>query len=214
MFKNPLLSQIIKVPNKTQLANEDINCIPDSTARFFLSYERQKKHISKIDAFNAEIGDYKALVTFLKQLKGGKVEYSLSLKSIDQFLNNRAKAYQFLDRPHSNMLLDVLINQLAYPFHSNTKRNLRYSYTAKSTQMFTDVSVYDECRYIYDWLPAVDQIEKAFLDRSYQYVFRFAIDGLVKTRQLYNNEFFFQGSVVSDATSGFLPHRLASRIDV
>lgn len=80
--------------------------------------------------------------------------------------------------------------------------------------MFTDVSVYDECRYIYDWLPAVDQIEKAFLDRSYQYVFRFAIDGLVKTRQLYNNEFFFQGSVVSDATSGFLPHRLASRIDV
>lgn len=214
MFKNPLLSQIVKIPGETQLSNEDINCISDSTARFFLAYERQRTHISKIDTFNGEIGDYSALIAFLKQLKGGKLEYSPSLKSIDQFFNDRAKAYQFLDRPHSNILLDVLINQLAYPFHSNTKRNLRYSYTAKSTQMYTDVSVYDECRYIYDWLPAVDQIEKALFDYSYQYVFRFAIDGLVKTRQLYNNEFFFQGSVVSDEVSGFLPHQLANRLEI
>ena len=214
MFKNPLLSQIVKISGETQLSNEDINCISDSTARFFLAYERQKTHISKIDTFNGEIGDYSALIAFLKQLKGGKLEYSPSLKSIDQFFNDRTKAYQFLDRPHSNILLDVLINQLAYPFHSNTKRNLRYSYTAKSTQMYTDVSVYDECRYIYDWLPAVDQIEKALFDYSYQYVFRFAIDGLVKTRQLYNNEFFFQGSVVSDEVSGFLPHQLANRLEI
>lgn len=70
MFKNPLLSQIVKIPGETQLSNEDINCISDSTARFFLAYERQRTHISKIDTFNGEIGDYSALIAFLKQLKG------------------------------------------------------------------------------------------------------------------------------------------------
>ena len=80
--------------------------------------------------------------------------------------------------------------------------------------MYTDVSVYDECRYIYDWLPAVNQVQKAFCDLSYQYVFRFALDGLVKTRQHYNNEFFYQGSVVSDDVDVFQPHLLPQRIEV
>lgn len=58
--------------------------------------------------------------------------------------------------------------------------------------MFTDVSIYDECRYIYEWLPGLHQIISSFRDKSWQYVFRFALDGLVKMRQSYNNEFFFK----------------------
>ena len=42
------------------------------------------------------------------------------------------------------------------------------------------------------------QIKSAFLNKSWQYVFRFALDGLVKSRKKYNNELFFQGTVVSE----------------
>lgn len=58
--------------------------------------------------------------------------------------------------------------------------------------MYTDVTIYDECRYIYEWLPGLHQIESSFENISWQYVFRFALDGLVKMRQNYNNEFFFR----------------------
>lgn len=214
IYRNPFLDQIVKMSDKPLTLIHDINDKSDSTTKFFLAYEKQKNCYSdvKIDTFNSEVGDYAALIASLKLLKCRDIEYCDPLKSIETLFSNKVKVHQFLDRPHSNILFDVLINQLAYPFHSNTKQNLRYRYIAKSTQMFTDISVYDECRYIYDWLPALHQIKEAFSDISYQYVFRFALDGLVKTRQNYNNEFFFQGSVVSDEIKGFSPHQLAKRI--
>ena len=69
--------------------------------------------------------------------------------------------------------------------------------------MFMDAMIFDECRYIYEWLPAIHQIKNAFQNLSWQYVFRFAVDGLVKQRFNYNNEFFFQGSVISKEIDGF-----------
>lgn len=216
IYENPCLKQIVQLSSCSPKLDIDINKILDSTAKFFLAYEKQKvlKQDLKIDSFNSELCGHATLLACLKQLKRSDVTFSPSLQSINAFWENRTKVYPFLDRPHSNILLDVLINQLAYPFHSNTQQNLRYSYTAKSTCMYTDVSIYDECRYLYDWLPAVDQIERALSNTSYQYVFRFALDGLVKTRQLYNNEFFFQGSVVSDKIGDFSPQQLSNRIQI
>ena len=78
--------------------------------------------------------------------------------------------------------------------------------------MFTDITVYDECRYIYEWLPGLHQIISSFENVSWQYVFRFSLDGLVKMRQNYNNEFFFQGSVVSNTIEGFSSKQLQERI--
>ena len=98
--------------------------------------------------------------------------------------------------------------------HSNVKCNFRYSYTAKTTKMYTDVTVYDECRYIYEWLPGLHQIVSSFENLSWQYVFRFALDGLIKMRQNYNNEFFFQGSIVSSAVEGFESKKLEARINL
>jgi hypothetical protein len=79
----------------------------------------------------------------------------------------------------------------------------RVSYVAKNKRMYMDLIPFDECRYLYDWLPAIDQIQSAFSNKSWQYVFRFALDGLVKQRINYNNEFFFQGSVVHQGVPGF-----------
>ena len=78
--------------------------------------------------------------------------------------------------------------------------------------MFTDISVYDECRYIYEWVPSIHQIKTAFENNSFQYIFRFGLDGLVKSRQELNNEFFYQGTVVPNNIEGFEQQNLPKRI--
>lgn len=77
--------------------------------------------------------------------------------------------------------------------------------------MFTDVIPLDECRYIYDWLPGMHQMKQAYSDNSWQDIFRFALDGLVKQRLKYNNEFFFRGSVIDKYENGFEQKTLGER---
>lgn len=119
--------------------------------------------------------------------------------------------YQFLDRPFGGMYLDFIINQLAYPMHAKTSGIRRYRYRAKETEMFTDVIPLDECRYVYDWLPGMHQMKQAYSDNSWQDIFRFALDGLVKQRLKYNNEFFFRGSVIDKYENGFEQKTLGER---
>ena len=147
-------------------------------------------------------------------LRQEKIELREEVEDIKNYFENGKNMYQFLDRPHSNMLFDVIINQLAYPLHYNISQNRRYKYTAKVMHMYMDVSIYDECRYVYEWIPALHQIVSAFENVSWQYVFRFALDGLVKMRQNFNNEFFFQGAVISNTIKGFENKELSDREDV
>lgn len=168
----------------------------------------------KIKLFLQELGDYATLTEAFKEfqlLKSGSLELADNLESTYYYFESGKSLYQFLDKPHSNLLFDLIINQLAYPFHCSTGKELRFKYCAKSTPMYTDVTVYDECRYIYEWLPALHQITTAFNNPSYQYVFRFALDGLVKSRELYNNEFFFQGSVIPNSIPGFSSKKINQR---
>ena len=95
--------------------------------------------------------------------------------------------------------------------HYNIRPNYRCDYVAKHNHMFMDMTIFDECRYIYEWLPAMHQIQSAFLNKSWQYVFRFALDGLVKSRKEYNNELFFQGAVISDREEKFGVPKISER---
>lgn len=124
-------------------------------------------------------------------------------KNVKKYFNTESKIFQFLDKPSSNLFFDTIINQLSYPMHYVTDCINSFCYKAKDTNMFLDEIIFDECRYIYEWLPTMDQIVNAFDDLSWQYVFRFALDGLVKCRIKYNNEFYFSSSVISDNTEGF-----------
>lgn len=119
-----------------------------------------------------------------------------SMRAIEDFQKD-INMYQFLDKPHINLLLDTLFNQLTYPLHYVSEQCVSYKYKAKEKWMYTDLTVLDECRYIYEWMPTVDQMAKALSDKSIQYIFRFAMDGLVKQRENYNKEIFFQGAVIS-----------------
>lgn len=117
-------------------------------------------------------------------------------KVIDEYLYEE-KMFQFCDRPNKNLAFDLLTNQLSYPMHYSTNAILRKSYQAKQTKMFTDAIIFDEVRYIYEWLPTIDLLNNAFENIGQQLTYRFALDGLVKNRMWYNPEYFYSGSVVS-----------------
>lgn len=219
-WKNPYLNQIIKNHNQLSACStpsaDSLKVATDSLAKFFISYDiRNNKgnQDSRINQFLTEMGDPAILLRAMKELqllKNGMLDVTDDFKEIYTYFENPNKLHQFLDKPHSNILIDLIINQLAYPFHCNTSKVKRYKYCAKSTQMYTDINVYDECRYIYEWLPALHQITATFDNPSCQYIFRFALDGLVKSRINYNNEFFFQGAVIPNI-EGFMYHEMADR---
>lgn len=162
-----------------------------------------------------EMGNYETLIKGLKisiLLKRDELKLKEDIEGIKEYFECGGNLYQFLDKPHSNMFFDIILNQLAYPLHYNVSKSQRFQYVAKTNHMYMDVSIFDECRYIYEWLPAIHQVISAFENKSWQYVFRFALDGLVKMRQNYNNEFFFQGSVVSNKVKRFSKQELQDRI--
>lgn len=188
-----------------------------SIANFFMVVEvlNSKGMLdSKTEDFYKEIGDVKSLVNGIKKI--------IDINSCENFdkeemndirgLFDNNSIYQFLDRAHFNMVYDIVINQLTYPYHYVLHCNRRYLYKAKYKRMYMDITVYDECRYIYEWLPAIDQLYAAFNNLSWQYIFRFALDGLVKQRAGYNNEFFYQGAVVSGSINDFSKKKLPKRL--
>ncbi len=203
------------IQNKDKLCLNDINSIKyNSLYKFFLHNkflsENCASNIStaKINKLSAEMtGNNAPSIDLIKSME--IIHYIKNCnnigKNIKEVLNyfNSENVYQFLDKPTKNLLLDLSFNQLSYPMHYVSNKVKRISYKAKETKMYMDSIVFDECRYIYEWLTAIDQIKNSFQNVSWQYVFRFAVDGLVKQRFNYNNEFFFQGSVISKEIEGF-----------
>lgn len=151
----------------------------------------------------------------LSGFKNGRISLKSDIQDIKEYFDQQNnEIYQFLDVPNSNLFFDLIVNQLSYPMHYNTTQAKRFKYKAKNTTMFTDVFAFDECRYIYEWLPTIHLIKNAFKDISWQYTFRFALDGLVKHRIKYNNEYFFQGSVINKKDDQFGEKKLNKRVVV
>lgn len=221
MAQNPYLNQLFDLTDINRDDDEFISISSgNSVARYFFTVRKllQCGFLGeKSQCFLGEIGNYEELLKGLKiivLLRNGKIKLKDDVQKIKEYFELDRNLYQFLDKPHSNLFFDIVLNQLAYPMHNNILQSKRFQYIAKTNCMFTDVTVYDECRYIYEWLPGLHQIVSSFENTSWQYVFRFALDGLVKMRQNYNNEFFFQGSIVSNTVEEFSSKKLQNRIIV
>lgn len=228
---SPFLNKIYCY-NKTIRNNYSRNYINsikyNNLLRFFIlnEYIKQEKlndkykGTNRVDSLINEVSVDSRRINLLKSLMilNDMREQDNNIKSeiteIISFFNDTQNMFQFLDRPDKILFLDSVINQFSYPMHYCSDKILRYTYKAKETQMFTDLILFDECRYIYDWLPSIDQIPKAFSNKSWQYTFRFALDGLVKQRMNYNNEFFFKGSVTRKNESGFECKVIKPRITI
>lgn len=208
----------------------DVNTVKNNTLlRFFainnLLYQKNAnfKGVSRCNRLEAELGgslysnDLYELLSCLQKsydIRNLGMDICPDLNNTLLFFDNKHNMYQFLDKPNRMLFFDAVMNQLSYPMHYCTDSTSRLTYKAKQTRMFTDLIVFDECRYIYDWLPAIHQIPNAFANPSWQYTFRFALDGLVKQRINYNNEFFFQGSVIDKKESQFCDKRFSDRIKI
>lgn len=169
---------------------ENINMLKETSRNFGL------KWIDELFGY-PEPTSSSELINCYESLKSNSNHYTSNMiKIIDDF-PYKDKMFQFCDKPSKNLVFDMLINQLSYPMHYNTRSIIRRQYQAKKTKMFTDCFIFDEARYIYEWLPTIDLINNAFDNIPQQLTYRFALDGLVKSRMYYNPEYFFSGSVVS-----------------
>lgn len=222
-----LISDSEKIKRKKISLNE-INLVKNNSLYKFLLIVKwinensdDNEYKSKMQSFIAEItgiDDYKIDIIdsfdILFRLKSNSLLLKNEIKDIVAEIESSEEFYQFLDKPNSNLFFDLIVNQLSYPMHYNSQEHLCYMYTAKKNEMFTDILVLDDCRYIYEWIPTIHQILNAFKDKSWQYVFRFALDGLVKQRIKYNNEFFYQGSVIHRTEKGFEEKEIKKRIKI
>ncbi len=205
----------------------DVNTIKNNTLYKFLAMNYFLKQtsanfqgISKVEKLMNEISapscryDLLSSSKKLYEIKVNGTDIATELNDILAFFDSELSMYQFLDKPNRLLFYDAVISQLSHPMHYVSDKALRLTYVAKQKRMFTDLMVFDECRYLYDWLPAIHQIPNAFSNPSWQYTFRFALDGLIKQRMNYNNEFFFQGSVVNKNISNFEAKLIPDRIKI
>ena len=109
----------------------------------------------------------------------------------------------FCDVPNAEIALLPVIAQYARPMHYNVEETRRFSYVAKTTQMFLDVIPFDDCRYFYDWLPPIDLVPSALELQRFQLAFRFALDGIAKHTIRYNHDYFYGVHVVGWNEEGF-----------
>ncbi|WP_372716071.1 hypothetical protein [Novipirellula sp.] len=123
------------------------------------------------------------------------------------------KMFNFCDPVSRHTGFELLLNQVAYPMHYNVAQTRRWRYTAKTKEMYLDVIPFDECRYLYDWLPTADLLGKGYADLPHQLAYRFALDGLGKHHHYYHNASSFGGTAVLEfSTPGFGPHSLSPRL--
>ncbi len=120
--------------------------------------------------------------------------------------------YIFCDVFLFHQLKDILVGQLTSPYLYNVDYTKRWLYKAKETEMFMDLVTYDECRYIFDWMPTLDMFEEGVNDWNRQLSLRFAMDSATKQCRWYNNELFNGTAVVDQDTETFEAKELEKRI--
>ena len=91
-----------------------------------------------------------------------------------------AKDGLFCDIPMIHLWLELIVNQLGYPYHSNIQNHKRYCYTAKTRKMCLDIYTFDRCRSLYDWLPMIEYYGNDLSIVERQMITRMCIDAIGK----------------------------------
>lgn len=219
------ISNINELYSDTDTENDDVE--DSNLSDLIMEYEMYPTlwSLSVLNAVSESSNDkdFKKLSRiFLKELNEKNSSHSLIVKSISQLTylltehegqnsylsdtikkikenHNFSNYYNFCDLLLFHQILELLFRQIVYPYHVNIEETKRWSYKSegKHTQMFSDMFVLDECRYLYDWMPTMDMIFNGFQHLERQFSYRFALDAISKHRHWYNPEYFFGTAVVS-----------------
>lgn len=159
---------------------------------------------------NSQLIDILRKMHFLL-LANGNEHYSDTMKSL---IENGEGLYQFCDVFLKESLLGVLIGQLAIPYHINVEKTKRWNYKAKETEMFMDMFVLDECRYVYDFMPTIDMFLNGLGYSDMQLCYRFALDALSKNRHYFIDELFMGTAILPVNEKGFEAKSFPKRITI
>ena len=192
--------------NYPQLIYEDSE-YEDFCKNFFL------KQLSSKDNVDDFIYNIELLHFLLDEGNNQNEFYSEKFRNLTKRLWHQ-EMYQFCDLVLFHQVKELLFRQIAVPYHINIEKTKRWTYLAKETRMFMDMIVFDECRYIYDWMPTIDMIEAGMDSIDRQLCYRFALDALGKHRRWYNNEYFSGTAVIDQFEEGFEAKFLAPRIKI
>ena len=80
----------------------------------------------------------------------------------------------------SSLIGGILYGQMACPSFPVINKLLRLKYAAKQRQMFCDVFIFDQCRYLYENFPSIHCAKFAITEPWQQMLFRIVADGLQK----------------------------------
>ena len=117
----------------------------------------------------------------------------------------------------TSMVTSLLYGQMAYPSFPVVDKLLRLCYTAQKKEMFSDVFIFDKCRYVYEQFPTVDTSIFALYEPHQQMVFRMVVDGLRKhLKEICVEDIFQYCNVASlnamvDGGVGFLSPEILER---
>ena len=139
MIENPYLTQLIDIESVNSVDNLPIGSFFElSSGRFISSYYHMKKSgysNKRIESLIKEIelkdGEMAKAIKLLYAIHTPSFELKDDIKDIKRYLDNGSSLFQFLDKTDSTILFDIVINQMSYPFHTNTKSVRRYRYCAK-----------------------------------------------------------------------------------
>jgi len=146
--------------------------------------------------------------TFIHNICGDKLKETLT--KLDFFDRNM---FLTCDIPMKNLLVELLIGLYGYPCIAHAGKNLGLKYKAKETWMYSNVFVFDQCRYLYDFLPTLDLWESFFENFSNQTIIRGCIDE-IRRNHLYLNSSFFKWGFIEDIHGKFGHAQLSERINL
>ena len=79
-----------------------------------------------------------------------------------------------------SLVFGLLYGQMAYPSFPVVDKIRRFRYTRDERQMYTDVFIFDQCRYVYQQFPSISCACFAIEEQAQQVLFRLVVDGLRK----------------------------------
>lgn len=128
--------------------------------------------------------------TFIYNICGDKLKEMLRrLDFFDRYLNITC------DVPMKNLFVELLFGLYGHPYIAHAGKNLALKYKAKDTWMYSNVFIFDQCRYLYDNLPTLDLWESFFANLPNQTIIRGCIDGIRRNHHQLNSELFKWGFI-------------------
>ncbi|SEN97998.1 hypothetical protein SAMN04488134_10316 [Amphibacillus marinus] len=119
------------------------------------------------------------------------------------------------DIPMKNLIIELIIGQYGFPYIANAKHQVSLKYKAKDTWMYSDIFVFDHCRYLYNLIPSIDLFKDFFNENiEDQIKIRACIDLILRNYHCIDRQ-LFRGRSIECLYNYKIPYStLSDRINI